>query len=107
MNTAARENAGRSIFWHRELPPLDAMAIAEHHIEATSLRVSGALGYRDKLWLHCYRDLIAQTTARLEQEIQRLGGRYAHILDESITSHHDDASGEGWLAGRFRYTLLG
>jgi hypothetical protein len=49
---------------------------------------------------------MARTTARLRQEVERLGGRYAHVLDESVTSRHDDATGEGWLVGRFRYTLM-
>ena len=95
-----------AVFWHRELPPLDAVAIAEHIVEATSVRVPGTLAHRDELWTHCYRDLMSQTAMRLRQEIARLGGRYAHVLEESIGSHHDAATGEGWLAGRFRYTLL-
>ena len=105
-SNATADRAGRMIFWHRELPPLDAVAVAEHHIEATSRRVPGTLAYRDTLWLACHSDLIDQLTVRLRQEIDRLGGRYAHILEESITSRHDDVSGEAWLAGRFRYTLL-
>ena len=34
---------------------------------------------------------------RMTQEIHRLGGHYAHVLDESIDSRHDDATGEAWL----------
>jgi len=39
------------------------------------------------------------------QEISQLGGRYAHVLDESIETRHDASSGEAWLHGRFTYML--
>jgi hypothetical protein len=45
------------------------------------------------------------TRGRLQQEISRLGGDYAHVLDESIDSRHDDASGDKWLHRRFTYVL--
>jgi len=48
---------------------------------------------------------MAHTRMRLEQEVARLGGDYAHVLDESIESRHDDTTGEGWLHGRFTYML--
>jgi hypothetical protein len=48
---------------------------------------------------------MAATRSRLEQEIARLGGSYAHVLNESIDSRHDDATGEAWLHGRFSYVL--
>ena len=33
-----------TVYWHRELPPLDAEPIGVHTLEATSSRVSGTLG---------------------------------------------------------------
>ena len=48
---------------------------------------------------------MAHTRIRLEQEIARMGGKYAHVLAESIDPRHDDASGEAWLHGRFTYML--
>ena len=98
---------GPVIFWHRELPPLDAVALAEHSVEAASLRVPGTLAHRNELWSLCYSDLMTRTTSRLRQEVERLGGRYAHVLEESIDSRRDDATGEAWLTGRFRYMLMG
>jgi hypothetical protein len=96
----------RTIYWHRELPPLAAEPVAEHFVEAVSCRVSGTIAHRDELWSRCYTDLMARAADRLQQEVERLGGRYAHVLEESIDSRHDDATGESWLAGRFRYMLL-
>jgi hypothetical protein len=93
------------VYWHRELPPVAADVIDEHVVEATSGRVSGTLSHRDELWEQCYRELMAQARARIEQEVARLGGHYAHVLDESIDSKHDDATGEAWLHGRFSYVL--
>ena len=100
-------NADRKIvYWHRELPPLDAEPLGEHIVEANSMRVAGDLAHRDELWDQCYRDLMAQVQLRLGQEVHRLGGDYAHVLDETIGSKHDDRSGEVWLHGRIKYLLL-
>jgi len=96
---------GKIVYWHRELPPSDAELMAEHTLEATSGRVAGTLGHRDELWDRCYQELMANTHARLAQEIARLGGHYAHVYDESIDARHDDAAGEAWLHGRFSYML--
>lgn len=93
------------VFWHRDLPPLDAEAMAEHTVEATSSRVAGTLAHRDELWDRCYQELMANATKRLEQEVARLGGDCAHVHDESIASGHDDAAGQAWLKGRFTYML--
>lgn len=98
-------NAIKMVYWHRDLPPFDADPVAEYIIEATSSRVPGTLIHRDELWGQCYENLMARTSARLEQEIVRLGGHYAHVLHESIDSQHDGATGEAWLRGRFTYML--
>jgi uncharacterized protein CbrC (UPF0167 family) len=89
------------IYWHRELPPPDAEAMQEQIVEAVSARVPGTLAHRDELWDQCYEDLTVQARARIEQEVARLGGNYAHVLNESVDSRHDDATGEAWLHGRF------
>jgi hypothetical protein len=93
------------VYWHRELPPLAAEVMGEHTVEATSGRVPGTLAHRDELWNKCLDDLMAQARSRLEQEVLRLGGNYAHVLTESVDSQHDDASTETWLHGRFTYVL--
>ena len=93
------------VYWHRQLPPLDAEMIGEHVLEAVSCRVQGTLAHRDELWDRCYRSLIANTEERFAQEVARLGGHYAHVLDESIDSRRDDVAAEAWLHGRFGYTL--
>jgi hypothetical protein len=95
----------RRIFWHRDLPPADAEIVGEHTLDATSTRVPGTLANRDELWDRCYQALMAHTTGRLEQEMARLGGDYAHVVSEAIDSRHDDARGEAWLRGRFTYML--
>jgi hypothetical protein len=99
------DETNRVIYWHRDLPPASAELIEEHSLEATSKRVSGSLKHRDELWHECYRDLLVTAEGRMRQELHRLGGDYAHVLDEWIDSSHDDATGEAWLTGRFKYTL--
>jgi len=94
------------VYWHRELPPLDAEPVGEHTLEANSVRVPGTLARRDDLWDQCYQDLMARIESRLAQEVHRLGGDYAHVLEETIGSKHDDRSGEAWLHGCISYLLL-
>src|SRR4026208_987248 len=94
-----------AVYWHRELPPIEAVPIGEHTLEATSTRVEGTLAHRDELWDRCYQDLKTQTRARIDQEIVRLGGRYAHVLEECVSTRRDDSKGEAWLHGRFTYVL--
>ncbi len=92
-------------YWHRDLPPVSAEVMSEHTVEATSDRVEGNIAHRDELWDRCYTDLMARARIRLEQEVARLNGHYAHILEEVIDVKHDDAKGEAWLQGRFTYVL--
>jgi hypothetical protein len=106
--SCTRPVTGRSnqvTFWHRELPPLEADAMDEHTVEATSTRVPATLAHRDELWDRCREDLMAQAGARLEQEVARLGGDYAHVLRESIDSRRNDMTCEAWLHGHFTYML--
>ena len=72
------------VYWHRELPPVDADAIGDHTIEAVSDRVQGTLAHRDDMWDRCYRELMDRAGLRLEQEIERLGGDYAHVVSEDV-----------------------
>ena len=44
-------------------------------------------------------------TNPLEQEVARLGGDYAHVIDEHVDSRRDDLTTESWLHGRFSYVL--
>ena len=93
------------VYWHRELPPVDAQIMGEHTLEAASDRVQGTIAHRDELWNRCYQDLMARARVRLEQEVARLNGHYAHVLHEAIDVRHDDVKGEAWLHGCFVYVL--
>ena len=97
--------AGTIVYWHRDLPPVDAEIVAEHVVEAESARVPGTIAHRDDLWDACYKDLMARVQARLEQEVLRLRGDYAHVFAEVIDTRRDDAAAESWLRGRFSYVL--
>lgn len=67
-----------------------------------------ALPHCDELWhSHLYSELMTHARMRLEQEVRRLEGDYAHVLSESVETRRNDASGEAWLYGRFSYVLLG
>src|SRR5262245_59992267 len=95
----------KPIYWHRELPPVDAQPMGEHVVEACSARASDTMAHRDELWNRCEVELMANARARLCEEIARLGGRYAHVLGESIETRHNASSGEVWLHGCFTYML--
>jgi hypothetical protein len=101
----SRNATPKVVYWHEELPPLDGEAIQENSIEAVSDRVPGSIERHGELWHRCYATLMEHTQLRLEQEINRLGGQYAHVIDEHVDSRRDDATGESWLHGRFSYVL--
>lgn len=103
--TLAVDGAPNTIDWHRELPPVAAVAIGEHTVEATSRRVPDTIADREMLWRRANDELMDQARARLGQEIARLSGRYAYVLDVSIDTRHDASTGEAWLHGRFTYVL--
>jgi hypothetical protein len=105
MKASPVVDEGKLVYWHTELPPLDADVVAEHTVEATSGRVPGTLSHRDELWGRCYEELMTAAQTRLTEEIGRLGGHYAHVREESIDARRDDAAGEAWLHGRFSYML--
>lgn len=98
--------AEKTVYWHRELPPLDAEIMGEHTMEAVSERVAGTLVHRNELWARCYQDLMTRTIRRLDEEVARLGGHYAHVTNESMDIRRDDTRGEAWLRGRFTYVLF-
>jgi len=95
----------KTIYWHRELPPLDAQAMEEHIVEASSARVPDTIARREELWNRCHGELMANARERVCEEMVRLGGRYAHVLDETIETRHNAGTGEAWLHGRFTYML--
>lgn len=103
--TVTVNTAPRVVYFHRDLPPLSADVCDDDTIEAKSHRVLGSLSHRDEAWDHCYADLMEQARATIEQEVARRGGDYAHVKDEVIDIRHDEAKGEAWLSGRFRYVL--
>lgn len=105
MNAIVDHAREKTVYWHRDLPPVSAELMADHTVEATSARVPGTFTYRDELWNRCYDELMVNADARLRQEITRLGGDYAHVHAESIDTRHDEAAGEAWLHGRFSYML--
>ena len=74
----------KPIYWHRELPPLDAQPMGEHVVEASSSRVPDTIAHRDELWGRCESELMANVRVRLCAEIARFGGECAHVLSESI-----------------------
>ena len=102
---AACTTGPKTIYWHRELPPLDAQPMEEHVVEASSTHMPDTIALRDELWNRCERELMDDAHERLREEIARLGGRYAHVLAESIETRHKQCPAEAWLHGRFTYML--
>jgi hypothetical protein len=99
------ESQPKVVYWHEELPPLESEVLHEHVIEAVSDRVHGGIEKHGELWHQCYATLMEHLRLRLEQEVKRLGGDYAHVTDEHIDSRRDDGAGQSWLHGRFSYVL--
>ncbi len=101
----ALESASKIVYWHRDLPPIEAEPMSEHTLEANSSRIPATIAHRDELWDRCYGELMLNAENRLIQEVHRLGGRYAHVHEEVIEPKRDDVAGEAWLHGRLSYML--
>jgi hypothetical protein len=95
----------RTIYWHRELPPLGGDLAGEYVVEATSNHVPDTIAGREALWARGKDELMANARTRLNDEITRLGGRFAHVVRESIETRHDPGKGEAWLRGVFTFML--
>jgi hypothetical protein len=95
----------RVVYWFRDLPPLDGEPSGEDQIEAVSSRFHGRLAHADDLWDRCREEVLAAATARIGQEVARLGAKYAHVTDEALDPRHDDATNEGWMHGTFTFVV--
>jgi hypothetical protein len=93
------------IYWRRELPPLSEQIEGEHEIEAESPHIHFDVGRRETMWGISYGPLMAEAERRMIQEVLRMGGSCAHVLEEVVTAKIDDASSIFWLRGRFRYVM--
>lgn len=93
------------IYWRRELPPLSEQIEGEHEVEAESPHVHFDYGNRAAMWSKCYEPLMAEAEKRMAQEVLRLGGSCAHVLEEIVTAKTNDATSMFWLHGRFRYVM--
>jgi len=79
----------QTVYWHRDLPPLDAELMADHTVEATSGRVAGTLSHRDKLWDRCYQELMSNVHARLVDRTNDLYSSHATRLVGSAYDHRN------------------
>jgi hypothetical protein len=93
------------IYWRRDLPPLSEELEGTHEVIARSEHIHADWADRDGLWGKCYDSLMAAARARIVQEVERLGGSCAHVVDEEIVSKTDDGTGQFWLIGTFTFVL--
>ena len=105
-NECQPHNEAISVYWHRELPPLDADLVAEHTVEARSSRVPGTLCTPRRTLGLVLPGAYDQHERPSVEEVSRLGGHYAHVHAEVISPKHDDAAGEAWLHGSFHGDAL-
>lgn len=97
----------KRLFWHRDLPPINAELAGEGIIAAASVRVRDTLAEGSALWECCLTDLKHEAHRRLEQERLRVRADYVHVLSEATYTRRDPQTGEAWLQGMFGYVLLG
>ena len=93
------------VYWRRDLPPLRDESIGEQEVQARSASVALSSVEHDQLWADCYPNLLQAASERITQEVLRLHGSCAHVLDEKIEAKTSYATGEYWLEGRFTYVL--
>lgn len=92
------------VFFGRDLPPLGEVVEGEHTIEADSpaLPIDAC---HDALWDDGSSALQTEVTRRIEQELLRLGGSCAHVVEARLEPKVDYATGKMWLHGRYAYVL--
>ena len=95
----------KRIYWHRELPPQSADPAGEHWVEARSEPIPYLYSRKNELWGQCIDSLSAHARERLLDELDRLGGDYAHVMDEAVTVKIDHEKSLYWLEGRYDYML--
>jgi len=76
-----------------------------YEVEAESPRIDYDLTHRSELWKQSYPPLLEAAERRATQELVRLGGSCAHIIDEQIVAKIDDTTGTFWLHGGFRFVM--
>ena len=93
------------IYAHRELPPIDEEIAGEQVVEAASDPIPYVWTERDALWQRCHDSLMRRAHERIEQEVIRLGGSSAHLLEEIIEPKIDHATEQYQLVGRFAFVM--
>lgn len=93
------------VYWKRDLPPLSEEIEGEHEVEAESSHLHYDCGRREAMWATCYGLLQQAAEERIRQELRRLGGSCAHVVDEAVTAKTNDADAVFWLRGRFRFVM--
>jgi hypothetical protein len=93
------------VYWRRDLPPMSEQIEGTHEVEAESPHIHYDFGRRAEMWAKCYGPLQLEAEERIRQEVLRLGGSCAHVVDEAIRSKTNDAEGLFWLRGRFRFVM--
>jgi hypothetical protein len=93
------------VYFRPDLPPLSEDSAGEFMVDAESPPVPNTSLGRDELWVHCYDDLMAAAAERIGQEVTRLNGSCAHVVDEHIEPKVSYERGEAWLAGTFTFVL--
>jgi hypothetical protein len=93
------------VYWRRELPPLSEQLEGEHEVASSSPRVHYEWAAPDAHWSACHAELLACARERITQEVARLGGSCAHVVDEVVRARRDEATQEFWLEGTFTFLL--
>jgi hypothetical protein len=93
------------IYWRNEVPPMHEQIEGEHVVEARSKAVHRSFGDHDDLWGQCYPDLMKTAAQRITDEVTRLGGSCAHVIDEAVNSKVNEGTSEFWLHGRFTFLM--
>lgn len=101
---SAATTVEKTVYWRRELPPLAERIVGEQTVEAESQRVPHT-SHEDELWERGAAELEAEASRRIEQELRRVGGSCAHVVEEQVEPKVDYAAGTTWLSGRYTYVV--
>jgi len=96
----------KRIYWHSDLPPLEDKIAGKYQVTAESDPIPLDYRHKDELRGRSEPSLALRLEDRLGQEIDRLGGHCAHILEEHITPVIDYHNNQYRLRGTYTYVLF-
>ena len=98
VNFARVDAPQKRIFWHADLPPLEAELVDEYRVIARSERIEYRFDRRTELWHRCVDSLRENLEHRIGQELDRMGS-HTGLLQGAVSycGYREDRANIGFV----------